>query len=90
MLSESGIELARSLTKANPSIGIRMLAKMMINPLVSIDFDEAIKDIYQLRKLLTKDQFVIFLKQIIIILTKRHHPEVREKFKEIFQKDYKL
>jgi hypothetical protein len=90
MLSESGIELAKSLTKANPSVGIRMLAKMMVNPLVSVDFDEAIKDIYQLRELLTKDQFTLFLKQIITTLTKRSHVDVREKFKDVFKKEYKL
>jgi len=90
MLSESGIELARSLMAGNPSVGIRMLAKMMINPLVSVDFDEAISDIQQLRELLTLDQYILLLKQIIIILTKRNQKEVRERFRDVFKKNYKL
>ena len=73
-----------------PNTGIKMLAKMTINPLVSIDFNEAVQRIKEMRELMSLDQYALLLKQIIIVLTKRHHKDVREKFKEVFKKEFKL
>lgn len=89
MLSEEDKKYIKSLL-TTPTIGIRMLAKMTINPLVVIDFDEAIKSIKEMKELMTVDKFILLLKQIIITLTKRHHKDVREKFKQVFKKEYKL
>ena len=73
-----------------PATGIKMLAKMTVNPLVSIDFDEAVEKIKEMRGLMELDQFTLLLKQIIIVLTKRHHKDVRERFRKVFKKEYGL
>lgn len=88
-LLENDKDSIRDWVKAS-NTGIKMLAHMAANPLANHDFEGAVQRIKEMRELMTLDQFTLLLKQIIITLTKRHHKDIRDEFKAVFKKEYKL
>lgn len=89
MLSPETKDLITSLMKADKTTSIRLISRLAVNQL-SDNYNEAVSDIKEIKFLVPIKYYLLLLKNISKVLSKRNLTDLRMRFKSDFESSHKL